>query len=285
MAFCEPARVVRAERLTPNMIRIDFEAVGDWRWFDDGFGDERIDLAFPFPGETVARIEYFNRDDYGRAGEVEHGEHEHAEHEHEHAEHEHPDETDPEDSPLWRHYTVRAVRDGGRSFTVDFVVHEGGLAAEWAMRAEPGHILGTFVSGDSSSYYGAPDDAEWQLLVADATGLPGLGRIIEELPDGARVRAIIEVPTVADEQSFETSGDVEYIWLHGSGLGLAPSRLLDAVASLDLPATPGYAWVACEAAVSRSIRSHLRSVRALPRARHHAIGYWTAGRSGHIEQS
>ncbi|MGG7509995.1 siderophore-interacting protein [Plantibacter sp. YIM 135249] len=280
MAFCEPARVVSARRLTPNMVRVQLEAVGDWRWFDDGRGDERIDLAFPFPGESVARIEYFNRPEYGRADD--HDEHEHNDHSHDHGDDHEPD---PEDSPPWRHYTVRSVADAGRSFTIDFVVHEGGLAAEWAMRAEPGHVLGVFVSGDSSSYYDAPSDAEWQLLVADATGLPGLGRIIEELPSGARVHAIVEVSTAADEQTFETVGDVQITWLHGSGLGLAPSALLSAVEALELPETPGYAWVACEAAVSRSIRRHLRTVRGLPRNRHHAIGYWTAGHTGHFEQS
>ena len=36
---CAPARVVTTQRLTPNMLRITFEAVGDWLWPTHGRGD------------------------------------------------------------------------------------------------------------------------------------------------------------------------------------------------------------------------------------------------------
>ena len=85
MSFCEPARVVTVTSLTPHMRRISIEAEGDWHWPTGGQGDERIDLAFPKPGETEAEYDYFNNPDYGKA--------------------------DLGTEPPWRHYTVRKVHD------------------------------------------------------------------------------------------------------------------------------------------------------------------------------
>ena len=256
MAFCEPAEVVSTTRLTPSMIRVRLRAVGDWNWHVDGNGDERIDLAFPRPGETRADVAFFNDREYGSA------------------------RADAE--PPWRHYTVRAVHDGGREIDIDFVVHDGGLASGWAETATPGHVVGVFHGGSSRAYYSPPAEAEWQLLVADATGLPGLARIVEELPEGARAHAVVEVPTDADRQRIETRGTVSWTWIVGPG-GLE-SALPAAVEAMELPEGPGYAWVACEAAAARRLRRHVREVRGLARDRHRAVGYWTAGTVGHVEQ-
>ena len=53
---CAPARVVHVTRLSPHMIRITLETVGDWRWHVNGIGDERVDIAIPRPGETRHRF-------------------------------------------------------------------------------------------------------------------------------------------------------------------------------------------------------------------------------------
>lgn len=256
MAFCEPAEVVSATRVTPSMIRVRLRAVGDWRWHVDGNGDERVDLAFPRRNETNADVAFFNDREYG----------------HVHS----------NDEPPWRHYTVRSVHDGGREFDIDFVVHDGGLASGWAERATPGQVLGVFHGGSSRAYYAPPVDSAWQLLVADATGLPGLARIVEELPVGAQAHAVVEIPHESDRQLIATRANVVWTWIVGAG-GL-DSKLPSAVESFTPPAGPGYAWVACEAAAARRVRKHVRETIGLARDRHRAVGYWTAGTSGHVEQ-
>lgn len=123
------------------------------------------------------------------------------------------------------------------------------------------------------------------LLVADATGLPGLGRIVEELREGDVAQAIIEVETEEDRQEFVTRGDVTYTWLVGSGLGKAPSALFEAVEKIEFPESESadvYAWVACESATSRRIRKHLREVRGIARDKHNVVGYWREGADGHV---
>ncbi|MCW2287737.1 NADPH-dependent ferric siderophore reductase [Leucobacter luti] len=257
MAFCEPAEVTQVTRVSPSLIRIRLRAIGSWRWFVEGRGDERIDLAFPHPGESVADASYFNDERAGRIRQ--------------------------DATPPWRHYTVRKVHGDGTEFDVDFVVHDEGIAAAWAQSAAPGQVLGVFLgSSVPRAYYAAPADAEWQLLVADATGLPGLARIVEELPAGAVVQAVVEVPTHEDRQEIASKGDVSWTWVVSSA-GTA-STLPSVVERATLPRSPGYAWVACEATVSRQVRDVLRRVHAQPRTRHRAIGYWTAGVAGHVEQ-
>lgn len=257
MSFCYPARVASATHLTPRMVRVHLEAVGDWTWPTHGHGDERIDLAFPFPGETVADVEFFNQRDYGTLSP----------------------EALAGAEPPWRHYTVRKVLDGGRTIVVDLAVHPGGLASDWAVSAQPGHVLGVFNGGEPRGYHEAPDDSAWQLLVADPTGLPGLGRIVEELAPGTVAHAVVEVPSADDRQELETAGDVTWTWLVTPDGERTGQALTDAVRALEVPEGPGYAWVACESAASRDVRRHLRAVWGMPRDRHQVVGYWTAGAS------
>jgi NADPH-dependent ferric siderophore reductase len=231
------------------MIRISFETVGDWTWHTDGIGDERVDIVLPYPGENTANIDVFNLPEYGRGW------------------------TGVE--PPWRHYTVRGVHDEGRRFDIDFVVHGHGIASQWAERAEPGHILGVFNDSPTRSYYDPPADTRTLILAADAAGLPGLGRILEGLDPTMHAIAAVEVVDPADIQSLHTTADVQLLWLTGTGNGSSPSALPAAVRALAAPAVPWYAWVACEASASRAIRTDLRKRLRSPRARHHAIGYWT----------
>lgn len=260
MAFCEAAAVVAIARLTPSFVRVRFRTLGGWTWFSRGTGDERIDILFPFPGEAHADISHPNDE---RRGVV---------------------RIDP--PPPWRHYTVRDVHAGGREFDVDFVLHDSGIASDWARSASPGCRVGVFRGSPvSRSYHDAPTDAAWQLLVADATGLPGLARILEEIPQGTSVRAVVEVPTPSDRAYSRhlrtVDNTVDWMWVGGRDDRHA--SLVAAVADLSRPDGPGYAWAACEASTARRIREVMRTRLHIPRSRHRAIGYWTAGAQGHTD--
>lgn len=143
----------------------------------------------------------------------------------------------------------------------------------------PGHVLGVFCSGHSRSYYDPPADTSWQLLVADGTGLPGLGRIVDELGPEDRAVAVVEVPSASDVLEVASAGRVRWTWVV-RGAGQRPGEALSAaVSALPVPEGPGYAWVACESAASREIRRTLRAGWGLPRERHQVVGYWTYGRT------
>lgn len=239
------ATVTGAERLTPNMVRIRFGGDDLGRFVSSGQADERLSVIFPPEGADRPPVPTLSNGIYG-----------------------YPDD---EERPPMRSYTVRRWDPVAAEMIIDFVVHEGGVAAQWALRAAPGDVVG--LTG-ADGWYAPPVDAGWQLLVADLTALPAVGRIIEELTPGDRVHAIIEVIDPADEQRFETRGDVTYQWLHGTGHGLTESALPEAVRAYDLPEGPGYLWFAGEAGASRTVRKFVRGELGWTADRFEIIGYW-----------
>ena len=226
------AEVRAVSRLTPNMIRIIFGVTEPDTFASSGFADERLAMASPSP--TGARRTGMSRSEQ-------------------------------------RSYTVRAWDEVTGDLTIDFVVHAGGVAAQWALRAAPGDVVQV---SDALGWYDPPEDCEWQLLVADMTGLPALGRIVENLPAGSRAHVIVETIDAADWQELESAAEVSYEWLSGTGHGLAPSVLASAVRRFEFPAGRGYVWFAGEAAESRVVRKYLRRELGWPVERFEVLGYW-----------
>lgn len=92
-----------------------------------------------------------------------------------------------------RNYSVRYA-DGDR-IDIDVVLHARGAGTRWAAAAGRGDRVGL---DHARSWYCPEPDTEWQLLVADLCGLPATARIIEQLPGGMPVTAIVEVVDEAD---------------------------------------------------------------------------------------
>ncbi|MFV0287492.1 MAG: siderophore-interacting protein, partial [Demequina sp.] len=155
--------------------------------------------------------------------------------------------------------------------TVDFVVHQGGVAAAWALAARPGDVVGV---NTPTALYAAPEDIEWQLLVADATGLPAALRLAENARPGVRTRVVLEVADGDDEQRIDATADVDLHWIHG-GNGHGPTRIEEIVRSADFPASAGYVWVAGETKATRGVRKYLRHELGLPATAYKVVGYWT----------
>lgn len=230
--------------LTPNMIRIVFGGEDLRRFVSSGDPDERLVVVLPQPGDrdTPAPIRQ-------------------------------PDGTldyPADDEPEIRSYTVRRFDADRAEMVIDFVRHDGGAAATWASRAQVGDVI--YLS-PARGWYAPPKDAGWQLLLADMTALPALGRIVEELPAGMRAIAVAEVTEDGDRQHLSSAADVTCTWLTG-GNGHSPSRLLSALQQIELPEGPGYIWFAGEAAESRAVRKHVRRELGLPTDRFTIIGYW-----------
>lgn len=169
-------------------------------------------------------------------------------------------------------YTVRRLDPATGELDIDFVVHEGGRASEWAQKARPGDSI---VVNRPHGLYGAPADVEWVLFACDATGIPALGRLLENLPAKVDARAIVEVADASHEVALTSPARLEVTWLHGSGNGVAPSRLPEAVGAVQLPKRPGYVWIAAEQKAARPIRRRMRHELKLPAERYAVTAYWT----------
>ncbi len=234
-------QVVDVRRLTPGMVRIVFAGPGLEGFVSSGVGDEYLRLFLPKTGHDEPQLPVPSADGYW----------------------EFPDGVEPCEV---RTYTVRAWDAATGLLTIDFVVHEGGVAATWALGAQPGHVVGV---NTPRGLYAPAGGIRWQLLVADATGLPAALRLAEQALEGVRTRVVLEVSDDRDEQEVELPAGVELTWVHG-GNGHAPSRVEEIVRASEFPKDPGYVWVAGD-------EGHPRRA-PLPAARAEAPGIRLQGR-------
>jgi NADPH-dependent ferric siderophore reductase len=178
--------------------------------------------------------------------------------------------------PVTRTYSVRRLDREAGELDVDFVLHGEGIASRWAEEARPGDTIGI---GGPGGLEVRP--ADWYLLAGDHTALPAISRILEMLPPDARGQAFVEVPDRSEEQRLAYAADVSLTWVHRTGLKPGSSRKLEeAVRGMTWPHRgSGFAWLAAESSVVRSLRHYVRDERGLTRREFLAIGYWRCGLS------
>lgn len=240
------ATVLARRQLTPGMVRLTFGGDGLADFSSTGIGDEYLRLFFPHEDTGKLHLPVIAED--GRWT--------------------YPD---GQDKIRCSTYTVRRFRPDAGELDIDFVVHAGGVASEWAQRAAPGARI---TINRPRGLYAPPADIIWQLLVADATGLPALSRIIEQTPRHVQSRVFVEVAEADHQQDLPAHPGATVTWLHKSGNGVAPSRMEEVVRAVPMPTTPGYVWVAGEQKVVRGIRRFVRSELKLPAERYELVGYW-----------
>ncbi len=240
-------RVVRTENLTRAMRRIVLGGAGLAGYASTGVGDEYVRLIFParrgaepvLPAVTGGALDY---------GSI--------------------------DLATMRTYTVRDFDPATGEVTIDFVIHDGGVAARWARDARPGDPVGI---NTPDGMYAPPPGLARQTLVTDCAGLPAAARLLETTGAAVPTRLIAEVPDEDHYLRLDRPAGAEVTWVHG-GNGHGPSRLEDIVRSLPRP-EPGvsYLWVAGETRALRGVRRYLRKELALPAHAYKTVGYWTDG--------
>lgn len=248
------ARVLSAGHLTPSMIRVRLQVEDHERYRPSGHADEWVRLAFsPGAGLPVTLPQY--RD--GRWGRF-----------------------DGSPSCPNRPYTVRRWDGATGEMVVDLVIHEGGVAASWAATAAEGDVIGIC---NPEGRYEPPEDALWILLLTDITGLPAVGRIVEEMRSDVRAIVHVEVPERADEQALRCDRLLSLCWhhTHGRAEGREGATQLQAIARsiARLPDGPGYIYIAGEARAASAARKHFRDTLGFDKRRIDAVGYWIEGQA------
>jgi len=246
------ASVLRRELVTPHMVRVTFGGDDLERFEHRGF-DQWFRLAIP-----VHDHDRFDRlpDRYDLAGYLRYL-------------------TIARGArPVIRNYTVRAFRSDPAELDVDFVVHgTAGVAAPWAMAAEPGTEAALIDQGCGWR----PVPADWLLLVADESGLPAVAGILRDLPRDACGHAIVELFDARDRQELDAPPGVTVHWMERAPGADPGSSALPALRRLDFPDGEVYAFAVGESAVATGARRHLVSERQVPKASVTFCSYWKRG--------
>jgi NADPH-dependent ferric siderophore reductase len=172
-----------------------------------------------------------------------------------------------------RVYTVsdHRVVDGEVHVDIDIALHERGIGSDWARTCAVGSRVGVL---EPRGLYAAPDDVEWQLLVADITGVPALARILRGLQPGQRAEAVVVLTDADDEIPLPSAADVAVQWQVVEHEADVSDALSAAVVDRALPEQSRYVWLAGEARASRAVRRHLRRELGWPQRDFYTCGYW-----------
>lgn len=183
------------------------------------------------------------------------------------------------DRPAIRRYTIRSCDASAGTLDVDFVLHaDAGPGSAFAARAREGDVIG--VAGPMGG--SIRPDKDWYLLAGDETALPAIARILEFLPAEKRGIALIEVDDARSEIELRNNTAIEVTWVHRRGGDHeTASPLAEAVRRIRFPddLSAAYAWVGCEFADFKAIRSFLRSEVRLPKDQHLVVAYWRKGQA------
>jgi 3-oxoacyl-[acyl-carrier protein] reductase len=178
---------------------------------------------------------------------------------------------------IGRDYTPRRCDPVAREIDIEFSLHGDGPATSWAKQVRLGDTIE--IGGPRSSHV-VPSDFSWYVLVGDETGLPAIGRRLEELPVGAKAIVFAIVDRAEDRVPLLTRESTSVTWIHrAESAGDDGERLQRALEHVILPDGDGYVWIACEARAARIVRAIFVTRHAVPAAWVKAAGYWRRGYS------
>lgn len=172
--------------------------------------------------------------------------------------------------PYSRTYTVRKFDESTGEMAVDFAIHDGGLASDWAYRVQPGEKI--LVAGPKHSS-SLPRGARWILLAGDETALPAIAHCLEKLPEDLPATVVIEVAEPAHRQELGSAAPVDITWLYRSE-NAGRSRLVETVQSAQWREGRPYLWVAGEASTIKPLRRWAKQDRGIPKEFVEIAGYW-----------
>jgi len=168
--------------------------------------------------------------------------------------------------PVIRTLTPLAADEPG-AVTVAVFLHEGGPAAAWAERVEPGAAAA--VSGPGRGWPVDREGSEY-LVAGDESALPAMGQVLDALPADAPVRVVAQAEPDARLPLARGGAGVEVEWC---------DDVAAAVCALDLSGG-ARVWAAGEAAAMQRVRKHLFEGLGLARGQTWVRGYWKRGRAG-----
>ncbi|MCG8708235.1 siderophore-interacting protein [Brenneria sp. 4F2] len=173
--------------------------------------------------------------------------------------------------PIGRDYTPLYFDGQRNSLTIDFYIHQGGVASRWAAQAKTGD--GLVVGGPRGSLV-VPTDYAFQLYVCDESGLPAFKR---RLPDiqAEHIKLFAFTDEAIGLAYLDDLSGVEVSWL-GSG-NMQPDNLTRLIETLDntyLPDEDYFIWLTGEGDAVKALSDYFIVQRERDADFVRAVAYW-----------
>lgn len=179
--------------------------------------------------------------------------------------------------PLLRTYTVRHYDSEQGSIDIWIMLHGEGPGCQWANTVKEGETVAFL--GPTGSFVLPAEAAPYYLFVGEETAAVSFQIMLETLPEHATVLGCLETRAPGEEVPGASSHQLPWVY-RGETSALSSALLLKAVQSLELPASPGLAFLAGEARTCQAVRRHLIAERHWPRTAIHVKAFWTPGKTG-----
>ncbi|MFU9137408.1 siderophore-interacting protein [Erwinia tasmaniensis] len=173
--------------------------------------------------------------------------------------------------PAARDYTPMAFDSQAGRLTLDFYLHQSGLASDWAASAQPGDRLA--IGGPRSSLV-VPEDYHFQLYVCDETGLPAFRRRQQTI-SGSSIKLFAFAEASTGNDYLGNPAGVDISWLESGKMTLAAAEML--IARLDqiaLPADDYFIWLTGEGEAVKRLSDYFLQTRGCEAERVRAMAYW-----------
>lgn len=179
-------------------------------------------------------------------------------------------------SQTLRTYTIVDFSRPDREVEIWAHLHENdGIGVAWARTVE---------RGDRVTYWWPqcefhPVPGEHHLFVGEESAAAAFVPMMTAVDSGEPVRVVLESAGPEHDVPLPEGFDVRRVH-RGSAPAASSAALQAAVAELELPATPGVAYVAGEARTCQAVRNHLVQERGWPRTSIKVKPFWTPGKYG-----
>lgn len=167
--------------------------------------------------------------------------------------------------PVSRDYTPLAFDGERNELTIDFYIHDGGVASGWASAARPGDTL--MIGGPRGSLV-IPTDYSWQLYVCDESGLPAVRRRLLSLPEDVTARVLVNSHHAGTESYLSEFSRAEVEWLDGE------AAIAQKLRALNVPAEDYFVWLTGEGGEVKRLCDELLAAHALDADYVRAVAYW-----------
>jgi NADPH-dependent ferric siderophore reductase len=173
-----------------------------------------------------------------------------------------------------RDITPRRFEPQKRRLTLEFAMHEGGAACQWARRALRDDEVE--IGGPKGSVI-VPTDYPWHLLAGDPTAAPAIARRLEELPADVRAYVFMLADDPDDRRVLASRAETHVEWTYDE------EHLEAMLRDFELPEGEGFVWCAGEAALAARLRDLFVNEKQHPRHALRIAGYWKSDEAGYHE--